>query len=263
MAFTQPLPAALSPSRLSDFQTCPRRYQYASVERLPQPSTYATAKGRFVHYIFEHLFLLEPTERTVENARSFVEAATEEILTPDVREEIPLNEDKLATLVREADEIVSRYFQMEDPSHVTSEGVELRFGVTVEGAPLLGIVDRLDREENGELTIVDYKTGKVPDRRYDAQTFANTELYAALCAAERGEQPTYIRLLYVAHGTSLERPVSDIVVRARARAAADAWGKITRYYDDGDFPATPSPRACRFCSFRDVCRARGVPVAVG
>src|SRR5580692_4814744 len=95
MTFTQELPRSLSPSRLADFQACPRRYQHASIERIPQPASYATAKGRFVHYVFEHLFLLPAEERTIEAARAFVEPAKEEILTDDVRREIDLDEAKL------------------------------------------------------------------------------------------------------------------------------------------------------------------------
>ena len=51
MSFDQPLPTSLSPSRLADFQACPRKYQHASVERIPQPASYASAKGRFVQKV--------------------------------------------------------------------------------------------------------------------------------------------------------------------------------------------------------------------
>ena len=137
---------------------------------------------------------------------------------------------------------------------------ELALGEVVAGAPIYGILDRLDRDADGSLAIVDYKTGALPNRNYDIQTFANTELYAALCEAKYGERPASIRLMYVAHGTTIERSVTDVVVRARATAAAGAWTKIKRYYDDGEFPATPSSRACRFCSYKDLCRSEGVPV---
>jgi putative RecB family exonuclease len=260
MAFDQPLPQSLSPSRLSDFQTCPRRYQHGSIERLPQPASYASAKGRFVHYVFEHLFLLNNDERTVERAREFIAPAIEEILTPEVRVEISLDEATLAKLLTETEAIIQSYFAMEDPTAINSEGVELRLGVDVDGTPLYGILDRLDRDSDGSLTIVDYKTGSLPNRNYDAQTFANTELYAALCEAKLGERPSTIRLMYVAHGKSIERNVSDVVVRARTKAATSAWTKINRYYQDGDFPATPSSHACRFCAFKDLCRSEGVPV---
>ena len=263
MAFDQPLPAALSPSRLADFQACPRRYQHASIERVPQPATYATAKGRFVHFVFEHLFLLPGAERTIDAARSFVPPAREEILTDDVCREIGLDDTTLEQLLAETEAIITRYFEMEDPSAVTSEGVELRIGVDVAGAPLLGILDRLDRDPDGSLTIVDYKTGRLPNRNYDSQTFANTELYAALCEAQLGERPSKIRLMYVTHGEAIERPVSVVNVNARAQAAVGAWTKIKRYYEDGEFPATPSKNACRFCSFKDLCRANGVAVVGG
>jgi putative RecB family exonuclease len=260
MAFEQPLPSALSPSRLADFQACPRRYQHASIERIPQPASYATAKGRFVHYVFEHLFLLPAEERTVQAARRFVEPAQAEILTDDVRREINLDESMLERMLRETEAIITRYFEMEDPSKVASEGVELRIGVDVAGAPLFGILDRLDRDDEGNLVIVDYKTGSLPNRNYDSQTFANAELYAVLCEEKLHQRPTKIRLLYVSQGETIERTVTDVVINARASAATKAWEKIKRYYDDGDFPATPSKNACRFCSFTDLCRSQGVPV---
>lgn len=262
MPFDQPLPKSLSPSRLSDFQACPRRYQHASVDRIPQPATYATAKGRLVHYVFEQLFLLPNEQRTIERARGFVAAAIDAVLTEDVRADLDLDESLLARMLSETAAIIEGYFSMEDPTSVDSEGVELRIGVDVNGAPLYGILDRLDRNEDGTLTIVDYKTGKLPNRSYDSQTFANTELYAALCEAHLGERPQRIRLMYVAHAHAIERSVSELVVRARADAAAKAWQRITRYYDDGEFPATPSANACRFCSFKDLCRSNGVPVPV-
>jgi putative RecB family exonuclease len=262
MAFTQELPRSLSPSRLSDFQTCPRRYQYASIERIPQPASYATAKGRFAHHVFEQLFKLAPEERTVDRARAFVPGAVEAILTEDVRSDIAMDDAMMKRLLKETEEIITTYFHMEDPTTVTSEGVELRLGATVDGAPLFGILDRLDRDDDGSLTIVDYKTGGLPNRNYDSQTFANAELYAALCEAKLGEQPTKIRLMYVAKGESIERTVTDVVVKARSHSAASAWEKINRFYDDGEFPATPSVNACRFCSYKDLCRANGVAVPV-
>ena len=262
MSFTQELPRSLSPSRLSDFQACPRRYQYASVERIPQPASYASAKGRFAHFVLEQLFSLAPEQRTLERARDFVPAAVEAVLTEDVRSDIEMDDAMMRRLLRETEEIVTTYFQMEDPTKVTSEGVELRLGATVDGAPLFGILDRLDRDDDGTLTIVDYKTGGLPNRNYDSQTFANAELYAALCEASLGEQPTKIRLMYVAKGASIERNVTDVVVQARSHSAASAWEKINRFYEDGKFPAKPSVNACRFCSFKDRCRATGVAVPV-
>jgi putative RecB family exonuclease len=260
MSFSQALPASLSPSRLADFQACPRRYQYASIERIPQPASYATAKGRLVHFVFEQLYSNDPVDRTIERAREYVQPAVTEILTDGVRLDIAMDEAMLEKLLAETEAILIKYFEMEDPRQVSHEGVELRLGVTVDGTPLFGILDRLDRNPDGSLTIVDYKTGGLPNRKYDTQTFANAELYAALCGEKLGEQPSKIRLLYVSQGEAIERNVTDVVVKARAKSASTAWDRINRYYSDGEFPATPSVNTCRFCAYKTVCKSSGVPV---
>jgi putative RecB family exonuclease len=207
--------------------------------------------------------LLPNEERTAQKARELVDPAIEAILTDSVRNEIAMDLAMLDRMVDETRDIITKYFEMEDPREVNAEGVELRLGVNVDDTPLFGILDRLDRDQEGNLIIVDYKTGGMPNRNYDAQTFANTELYAALCREKLGETPTKIRLLYVAHGESIERNVTDVVVKARASNAVDAWQRIKRYYEEGDFPATPSTNTCRFCAYKDLCRANGVPVPSG
>ena len=171
-----------------------------------------------------------------------------------------MDDAMLERLLAETEEIITKYFEMEDPRAINSEGIELRLGVTVNDAPLFGILDRLDRDPDGSLVIVDYKTGGLPNRNYDSQTFANSELYAVLCQEKLGERPAKIRLLYVAQGETIERNVTEVVIKARASAASGAWERIKRYYDDGDFPATPSSNTCRFCAYKDLCRSEGVPV---
>ncbi len=262
MTFTNALPATLSPSRLADFQTCPRRFQHASVDRIPQPATYATVKGRFVHKILEDLFALDSESRTIERARSFIPAASLAILTEQDRSDIKMDDEMEEKLLRETEAILTQYFAMEDPTRINSTGVEIRLKVTAEGVPMVGILDRLDREADGSLTIVDYKTGGLPNRNYDSQTFANTDLYAAMCeeSDDVNELPARIRLYYVAFGEVIERTVTSQVVKARTTAAAVAWNKINKFYEAGEFPATPSKSACRFCAYQQLCKNNNIAV---
>jgi len=257
MSNTGDKPQYLSPSRLADFQACPRRYQHVSVDRVRQPASYASAKGSFVHAVFESLFHLPVGERTRDAAISFLPEAATRVLTDVVKSEIGYDEVMAARLDTEARQMIERYFIMEDPNSVVSEGVELPLNVTIDGAPLYGILDRLDRDENDDLVIVDYKTGAVPSRNFDSQTFANAEIYALMCQEATApvlKRPVSIRLHYVAAGVTLERPVTPVVLRARREAAVTAWQRISLYYEKyltGEaFPATPSKNACRFCTYR-------------
>jgi putative RecB family exonuclease len=258
----RPLPAALSPSRLQDFQSCPRKFQHAAIDRIPQPPTYATLKGTFVHHVFESLFRRPGPERTAEVAVGFIDDAESAVLTDQSVADVGLDDAGRDRLRTETRQIIDKYVEMEDPRTVDAEGVELRIRHDVEGVPMVGILDRLDREPDGTLSIVDYKTGALPNRDFDSKTFANTELYAALCEGERGELPRRIRLLYVTHGQAIERPVTEPVVAARRRSVATAWGRITAFHEADSFPATPSRSVCRFCAFTELCRANGVNVPV-
>lgn len=43
------LPAAVSPSSLGDFKTCPRLYRFRHVERVPEPASEVMVRGSMVH----------------------------------------------------------------------------------------------------------------------------------------------------------------------------------------------------------------------
>src|SRR4030095_1665443 len=63
----------LSPSRASDFKTCPLLYRFRSIDRLPQRPTQAATRGTLVHAVLERLFDLDPGERTLQAASALVE----------------------------------------------------------------------------------------------------------------------------------------------------------------------------------------------
>ena len=166
----------------------------------------------------------------------------------------------MPAFVAEGKKIAENYFALEDATDRAVVGIEQRINVEIDGVPLVGILDRLDREADGSLTIVDYKTGRLPHANYLSSTFANTELYAAMCEASLNETPKRIRLFYVGAGEVIERPVTSVVVNARRKAAVQAWSSINNYYEGGEFPAKPSASACRFCAYKEICRSNGVAV---
>lgn len=216
--------------------------------------------GRFVHYILEQIFKLDPHERHEEKTQNFLDDAIANILTEDVQRDIGLTDVTQGSFVREGESIAKNYFHMEDATSRTVVGIEQRLNVEIDGVPLVGILDRLDREADDSLTIVDYKTGRAPNPNYLSSVFANTELYAAMCAEALNETPERIRLFYVGANEVVERAVTPVVIQARRRAAATAWQSINKYYDDGLFPAKPSSNTCRFCAYKSQCRQNGVSV---
>ena len=155
------LPQRLSPSRTQDFLGCPAKFYFRSILKIPSEATEAQAKGTLAHAAFEHIFDHPRGERTPDVAVSYVAPEWERL-----REEkyyAPLvvggaaNE---AALVAQAEELVRRYFEVENPNGFDPYGRELKLVGDIGGVPMLGILDRLDKvtiDGREQFMISDYK----------------------------------------------------------------------------------------------------------
>ena len=56
----------LSPSRASQFKTCPKQFKFANVDKLKEPTNEVQAKGTTVHQALEDLFDLPKEDRNTE-----------------------------------------------------------------------------------------------------------------------------------------------------------------------------------------------------
>ena len=63
---------ALSPSRASDFMTCPLLYRYRTIDRLPEEPSADALRGTLVHKVLEDLFDLPADSRTPDRARDLL-----------------------------------------------------------------------------------------------------------------------------------------------------------------------------------------------
>ena len=261
MPFDKPLPEYLSPSKLNDFSTCYRKYQYGAIDRIPSKAAYPLVKGRIVHAILEKLFGLQGAERTIEAARTFIDGAKESELTDQTKEDLGYDEALEAVLDREIRSSIEGYFKIESPAEVNAKQAEFQMKATIAETPLFGILDRLDEAEDGSLTIVDYKTGRFPRGQFYDKRFENMEIYAALFKETHKVRPVKLRLIYVEAGQSDEKDVVGEDVNHQIGRASAAWRLINRFYQEGNFEARPSS-SCRWCPYTAQCRESGVKVPV-
>ena len=74
---------SLSPSRASDFMTCPLRYRFRVIDRLPEAPSSTATRGVVVHDVLERIFELAPGRRTVGEAMALFEPAWERVSVGD------------------------------------------------------------------------------------------------------------------------------------------------------------------------------------
>ncbi|MGH3247073.1 MAG: RecB family exonuclease, partial [Trebonia sp.] len=110
-------PSALSPSRASDFMTCPLLYRFRVIDRLPEPPTPATARGTLVHAVLERLFDRPAAERTPDVAAGMLEPEWVRLCDGDagLAELFAEEDDEHERFITDAHAALAGYFRLEDP----------------------------------------------------------------------------------------------------------------------------------------------------
>jgi RecB family exonuclease len=162
-------------------------------------------------------------------------------------------------------------------------GCETSTDVQLGGFAFVGFIDRLDRDDaTGEVTVVDYKTGAIAksagEYLTDVLAFREFQLpfyYWARTAA--GDRVTRLSLVPLKDALLDVEPIELTIVQRRPAAngrsngttAPIAVADLERARDRmiaiagrlaaptiAHYAAADDPDACRYCAYRDACRAR-------
>ncbi|MGI8998497.1 MAG: ATP-dependent helicase [Candidatus Limnocylindria bacterium] len=254
-----PLPPTFSYSAFATHDTCPMRYAFAYVYRIPEPSrpVGALTFGSNAHAAFE-AFTRESRERRARGepppsredlerlfrqgwvSTGFGDRATEE------------------TYERRATGLLDKFYAGELESLGQAELEEAKFQLVIEdpsGAPpvvVTGSIDRIDRMPSGGIEVIDYKTGRMSSQKGVDESL-QLSIYALACRDALGlGTPERVTLYFTESATRMSTTRTDAQLDA---ARADILVRTARIRS-GDFAATPSSDACRWCAYARLCPSR-------
>lgn len=256
------LPTSLSPSKVSSFTDCALSFRFSAIDKIPQPPTVATVKGTLVHAALERLLALDATDRTREAAVSCLSDACSELDNDPEWLELSLNAEEQTTFFRDADVLVHKYFDIEDPQQIEPIGLELHVEHELTMASgsrvtLRGIIDRLERNADGQLVVSDYKTGKAPAEGYQQSRLTGVHIYAYLCEQIYGERPAKVQLLFLGGApTIVDTTPTEQSTRQIERKVTSIWSAIETACEREDFRPKKS-RLCSWCAYQQWCPAFG------
>jgi len=250
-------PTSLSPSRASDFMQCPLLYRFRVIDKLPEKPSEAATRGTLVHAVLERLFDAPATERTAPRAKSLIPGQWDRLreTKPEVVElfaDDPEGE-RLARWLTEAEQLVERWFTLEDPTRLEPAERELFVEARLDsGLKLRGIIDRVDVAPTGEVRIVDYKTGKAPRPEYAEGALFQMKFYALVVWRLKQVVPRRLQLVYLGSGDVLTYdPVIADLERVERKLLA-LWDAIRQATETGDWRPRPT-KLCGWCDHQAVC----------
>jgi DNA helicase-2/ATP-dependent DNA helicase PcrA len=148
-------------------------------------------------------------------------------------------------------ETLTRFWHQEEAEGVRPSFIEKDFGFTLGADRVTGRFDRVDEELLGA-AIIDYKTGEVATARLAdkrAHESLQLKIYALAWREMTGALPERVELRFLeSHTLGRHHPTEADVDEATNAVKSAAAGIRARRFD-----AAPSYRACRYCSYRQIC----------
>ncbi|MCU1537763.1 MAG: hypothetical protein JWP82_2114 [Humibacillus sp.] len=242
-----------SPSRLLAWLDCPRRYRMQYLERprpTARPQRAHTSVGIATHNALRDFWDLPLEARTPAAVVELVRTSWIDVGFRD-----PEQSAAWRMRVRQA---VTDYLRTTDRER-QPVGIERSVSLKTHQVAITGRVDRLD-DRDGELVVVDYKTGRQVPTADDARTSLPLALYA-VAAARMFRRPCHrVELHHVPSGTVASHVHTDESLARKVAEAESIASDLRRadasFTDVGvESPLFP-PRTsalCSWCDYRAHC----------
>jgi len=242
-----------SPSKLLAWLDCPRRYRMQYLDR-PKPAVRPrrahTSIGVATHNALRDFWDLSAVERTPTSVERLVRQSWVDVGFRDPEQSAHW---RARTTTR-----VTAYLRGIDRNHQPL-GVERTVALHTETLAVTGRVDRLD-DRDGELVVVDYKTGRARLTDDDARTSLPMALYAVAVAGMFRRPCARVELHHLSTGEVLAH-VHTTETLARKVAEAESIASDLRKADaDHAERGVESPlfeprvsSICTWCDFRAHC----------
>jgi DNA helicase-2/ATP-dependent DNA helicase PcrA len=238
----------LSHEQVANYRSCPLRYKFAHVLRVPLLPHHAALYGLAIHNAIRAFYrhVLNGWPVTVEDVLVAFRQSW--------RSEGFLTREHEEARFAAGQETLRRFFERERQAGTQPHAVEREFRIRLGPDLVRGRFDRVDLRPEGPV-IIDFKTSDVREQdKADARAAENLQLKIyALAHREQFEvAPVSTELHFVESGLVGTTAVDE----STFEEAIEAIGSTSSGIRQRRFQATPSYSACRQCAFQHVCTER-------
>jgi DNA helicase-2/ATP-dependent DNA helicase PcrA len=231
----------LSASDIDTYRTCPLKYKFARVFRIPQEPTLHQRFGILVHQVLERFHAREAA--TLPELLGLLDAGWRRGGFGDSEEERQLR--------GKASSALTRYHERFQSEEAQPLWFERQFTFKLGRHLLRGRVDRVDRLPGGEYELIDYKTGR-PKSAEQLADDVQLSLYAVGARESWRLEASRQAYYYLLDDQKVAVPSDD---GDRGDWVCDVAVDVAEGIQSQGFEPTPSFAACSLCDYRLVCPA--------
>ena len=245
---------SFSPSAINKYLNCPRMFLYDNILDLSSKdgSPDSMSYGRAVHKACEFAVSYAIKNGAYPEKDVFINAFKKELNT------LPMSGLQQRTIHEQRGEIkLSDYYvQMCNTPVKNLFSTEKAVEVELDGVKFYGIIDRIDKNDDGTYTIYDYKTGSAKNGKVicpngEHEDYYNQiALYKYYFEKENSVKVKETEFIYPEEFTNnFKLPLSDDDCLAVVQKFKQAIADIRSY----KFDAAMCEKSCKWCQYKDFC----------
>jgi len=235
----------LSYYHIDDYLTCPLKYKYVNILRLPIMEHHTVIYGRAMHEAVTKYYQSKIIGKRIVLADLL--GAFQESFDPEGF----LDEKHQKERSRIGQETLIRFFNQEESSDCRPQFVEEPFTFILEGNRINGRFDRVDKRDD-ETVIMDFKTSEIKTQKEaDKRTHNSLQLalYALAYKNIFNQLPKRVELYFLEAGLiGSKRIEEDDLEKIKTKVREVSLGIRKR-----QFNATPAYMACTYCAYNQIC----------
>jgi len=235
----------LSHLQVDDYFTCPLKYKYIHILRIPVIQHHSVVYGKAIHDAIQ-IYLREKMKDNIVTLDLILDIFKNSWISEGF-----LTREHEEMRFKEGQELLKKFYNDENLSKNNPTYIEKEFVFLIDYNRISGRWDRVD-VINNSVSIVDYKTSKIDDNKKahkKAKESLQLGIYALAYKRIYGVIPNSLELYFIESGTIGRTTFTEDDLRAvEGKITIASKGIRTR-----DFNPKPSYFACAYCVFKNIC----------
>jgi len=235
----------LSYLQIDDYFTCPLKYKYIHILRIPVVQHHSVVFGKAIHDAVQ-IYLKEKIKGNIIKLDLMLDVFKNSWISEGF-----LTREHEEMRFKEGQEILKRFYDNENRSKKTPAYVEKDFVFLIDYNRVSGRWDRVDIIADN-VSIIDYKTSKIDDSKKalkKARESLQLGIYALAYKRIYGTVPGSLELHFIGSEFIGRTTFKEEDLKAVEEKIRTASGGIR----SRDFSPKPSYFACAYCVFKNIC----------